>query len=195
MFWSRRGFLAVAVPAIAGVRAVAAGQSGLGQFAVSAPPCKADKPTPSVPADSTYRAGSPLRTSLIEAGTPGTRLTLTGTVIGLSCGRVKGATVDFWQADDRGVYDATGMRFRGHQLTDADGRYRLDTIVPGASANRAPHISVNVRVAGKANFWTELFFPDRPENAKDPRVHPELVMQVTGSANARAAIFDILLDI
>ena len=30
----------------------------------------------------------------------------------------------------RRLIDNQGFRYRGHQFTDADGRYRLETIVP-----------------------------------------------------------------
>jgi protocatechuate 3,4-dioxygenase beta subunit len=96
-------------------------------------------------------------------------MTVIGTVAGLKCGRIKDATIDVWQADARGQLDASGFRLRGHQLTDANGRYRLTTIIPGAAAGRAPHLSIRVRIAKKIDFWTEAYFPDNPANARDSR--------------------------
>ena len=38
---------------------------------------------------------------------------------------VANALIDWWQCDARGDYDNSGYRFRGHQFTDARGRYTL----------------------------------------------------------------------
>src|SRR5438309_7854993 len=70
-----------------------------------------------------FKPGSPARTSLIESGMTGTWLLLSGRVLTLACAPVAGATLDFWQADAGGTYDNSGYRLRGHQLTDAAGRY------------------------------------------------------------------------
>lgn len=196
MVTSRRRFLVVIPTLIAGSTSLArARQGGLDQFGVSAPPCGNATVTPAVPADRTFKAGSPERASLLETGMVGTPLSLTGTVSGVTCGRIKGARIDFWQADAKGVYDPTGFRLRGHQLTNADGQYHLTTVVPGAVAGRAPHLGVNVQALGKANFWTEIFFPDEPGNLRDARYKPDLAMKTTRAATGRAGIFDIVLDL
>ena len=69
------------------------------------------------------------------------------------------------------------------------------TVMPGSRGGRAPHIGVNVTVQGKADFWTELFFPDDSRNAKDPRFHADLVMKLVPEGRGRRAHFDIVLDI
>jgi protocatechuate 3,4-dioxygenase beta subunit len=171
---------------------------GLGQFGAtgSAAPCKLDeKATPAAPQGTDFKLGSPARTSLIEAGVTGTRLVLTGTVSGLTCGPIKGAVVDFWQADTKGVYDKIGFRLRGHQATDAAGHYRLETVVPGASGRRAPHLHVRVKPPGKTLFATQIFFPDAPQNKADAAFRSELVMKVTDGRDGKAGTFDIVLNI
>jgi protocatechuate 3,4-dioxygenase beta subunit len=127
--------------------------------------------------------------------TAGTPLTFSGTVTGLTCGRVAGARVDVWQPDPAGVYDMTGFGLRGHQLTDGQGRFQFRTVMPGPPGRRAPHLGVNVTVKGKADFWTELFFPDEPRNASDARFHPDLVVKLVPDGRTRRAHFDIVLDI
>jgi len=176
-----------------------ASQQGLEQFAISAPPCKDGDLTPAVAhpkGSGAFRPGAPARTSLADPGESGQRLTLTGTVIGVTCGRIKGARVDAWQADARGVFDPSGTRLRGHQLTDAEGRYRLVTIVPGAAAG-APFIGIRVDVPGKKTFETAAFLADDARNAKDARFKPGLAMKrvVASRPDERAAIFDIVLDL
>ena len=53
----------------------------------------------------------------------GTRVIVTGYVLTRDCKPIAGAWLDFWQADDIGAYDNTGFKLRGHQFTDAAGRY------------------------------------------------------------------------
>ena len=198
---TRRHFLAcwAGIPAIAiGVPRVAGAFQGLGQFAAGAgpAPCKlAEKATPAVPPDPAFRPGSPARTSLNEPAIPGTRLVLTGTVSGLTCGPIKGAIVDFWQADSRGVYDKAGFRLRGHQSTDPAGHYRLETIVPAAADTRAPHLNVRVKPPGRAAFATRLFFPNHARNTADAAFRSELVLHVTDGPDPTLATFDIVLNL
>lgn len=192
---SRRHFLglSVALPVGAGSGVFA---QGLEQFAVSEPPCTDDpRVTPSVPLDRTFRAGAPLKASLADAGTPGTPLSFSGTVTGITCGRVAGARVDVWQADAKGVYDTAGFRLRGHQLTDARGGFSFKTIVPGAAAGRPRHLGVRVQVKGKIDFSTELFFPDDATAPKDARFKKELLLKLTKSGAGQGAIFDVILPI
>ena len=47
-------------------------------------------------------------------------------------------------ASAAGVYDNRGYRFRGHQFTDANGRYALTTVVPGPIPASRRHIHVKV---------------------------------------------------
>jgi protocatechuate 3,4-dioxygenase beta subunit len=192
---SRRGFIAGFSGLLAARPLLAAGQ-GLEQFSMAGPPCTDDpRLTPAVPLDSTFRRGAPARTDLREPGVGGERLALSGTVAGLSCGRIRGARVDLWQADARGIYDATGFRLRGHQMTDANGRFAFTTIVPGAAAGRAPHFGVRVQVDGKPDFATELFLPDQSANARDPRFRQELVLRLVQAPGGRSAVFDLVLNL
>jgi protocatechuate 3,4-dioxygenase beta subunit len=168
----------------------------LEQFALGGPPCApGETVTPAVPRDGTYRPGSPHRSSLVTEGTTGTPLTFSGTVTGLSCGRIAGARVDVWHADSRGMYDGSGWRHRGHQLTGDQGQFRFRTIVPGASEGRAPHIGLHVVVAGKVDFSTELFFPGDARNAADPRFRPALQLTVLSERAGQTASFDLILDV
>jgi protocatechuate 3,4-dioxygenase beta subunit len=170
---------------------------GLGQFAGGAPPCKADeKPTPAAPQGTEYRPNSPERASLREAGLSGTPLLVTGTISGLTCGPIKRALAEFWHADPNGAYDSTGFRFRGRQFTDTNGRYRLETLVPGAAPGRAPRIHVKVTPPGQRAFTTQLFFPDDPRNKADAAFRPELAMKVIDdAARGKSAVFDIVLNL
>src|SRR5689334_18639818 len=56
-------------------------------------------PTPSQTEGPYYKAGSPERTSLREAGLSGPPLTITGYVLSTKCQPIAHALLDFWQAD------------------------------------------------------------------------------------------------
>ncbi len=185
---------AAAAAAVLPVRRLSGAQD-LGQFAGGPPPCSPDEThTPSSAVGPDFKAGSPQRTSLIEPGMTGTRLILSGNVSGIHCGPIARAVIDFWQADARGIYDKSGFRLRGRQLTDATGAFRLDTIVPGPHDTRAPHLHVRLQPPGRQVFTTQLFFPDQPSNKTDAQFRPELVMAVTTSGTEKRTRFNIVLD-
>src|SRR5256714_1545413 len=139
-----------------------------------------------------FKPGSPARTSLIESGMTGTRLVLSGRVLTLACAPVAGATLDFWQADAGGNYDNSGYRLRGHQLTDAAGRYSLETILPGEYPGRTEHIHVKVGAPGKAVLTTQLYFPDVARNQQDSIFDPHLLVTMQNTATGKAATFDFV---
>jgi protocatechuate 3,4-dioxygenase beta subunit len=141
-----------------------------------------------------FKAGSPERQSLLEPGLSGTQLTLTGRVLTLGCQPVSDVALDFWQADASGAYDNRGYRLRGHQLTDAAGRYSLQTIVPGEYPGRTAHIHVKVRAPQAPVLTTQLYFPGVPRNQQDSIFDPALVMKVTDAPDGKAATFDFVLD-
>lgn len=192
---TRRRFLETGVLLSAGVLSGGrsdAYQRGLEQFAVPARPCTADELTPAAADGGTYRPGAQARTSLVEPGTIGAKLALSGSVVGLKCGPIKDARIDFWHPDGRGVLDGSGFRFRGHQLTGAEGRYALETIVPGAATGRPPWIGARLQPPGQPGLTTRLFLPDHPANPRDPSFKPQLVMKKGAQG---AFTFDFVLDL
>jgi protocatechuate 3,4-dioxygenase beta subunit len=141
-----------------------------------------------------YSAGSPQRTSLVE-DLPGTRLLLTGYVLDIDCRPVPGAWIDFWQADSQGVYDNTGYTLRGHQYTDENGRYTLETIVPGQYPGRTEHIHVKVQSPGGPVLVTQLYFPAAAQNEADLFFDEKLLIDITeeGADKIRAR-FDFVVE-
>lgn len=156
--------------------------------------CAPGRLTPPAAEGPFYKDGSPGRTSLVDPGMPGTALSLSGRVFGRTCRPIAGAWLDFWQADARGVYDLAGYRLRGHQLTDGEGRYRLQTVVPGGYGARTPHIHVKVRAPGGPTLTTQLYFPHSPRNQQDPLFRPELVVSLRESSAGLVGTFDFVLD-
>src|SRR5262245_27465319 len=96
--------------------------------AEAAPACSSDMPTPEETEGPYFKPRSPQRRSLLEPGIEGRHLVVSGLVMTRCRVPVSGAVLDFWHADASGEYDNSGFRLRGHQLTDDEGRYRLETI-------------------------------------------------------------------
>jgi len=139
------------------------------------PPPDCGGPTIGLTEGPFYKSNSPERKSLIEPGVIGTKITITGYVYDTECRPLTGVWLDFWQADGRGNYDNTGFRLRGHQFTDATGRYTLETVMPGGYTGRTAHIHVKVRAEGKPELTTQIFFPGNPRNTRDGIFDPSLV--------------------
>jgi protocatechuate 3,4-dioxygenase beta subunit len=137
-----------------------------------------------------FKTDTPRRISLIE-GKPARRLVLEGQVLSPQCRPVPNALLDFWHADEQGAYDNKGFRYRGHQYTDAQGRYRLETIVPAEYPGRTRHIHVKAQAQGRRVLTTQLYFPDDPANARDFLYRPELAMKM---ARRGEAAFDFVID-
>jgi protocatechuate 3,4-dioxygenase beta subunit len=193
--------LGLALPPVA---ALSAGADGLldaalagGAELTATPACgDPDDETPDQTEGPFYTPRTPRRRSLVTAGVPGTRLTLTGRVLTTRCRPVPRALLDFWQADAGGRYDNTGFRLRGHQFTDARGRYRLETIVPGLYTGRTRHIHVKVRAPGSPVLTTQLYFPGEAQNKTDGIFDPALVVRRWRRVNSRrVAQFDFVLAV
>jgi protocatechuate 3,4-dioxygenase beta subunit len=192
---SRREFLKVA----AGLSALAAGSRALD----AAGQGRELRPTPSCPGSPAptarqtegpyFKPDSPLRASLLEPGIVGTQIVVTGMVLSTTCQPIARALIDVWHADDRGGYDNTGFRLRGHQFTDDQGRYRLETIVPGVYVGRTRHFHVKVQPPNRPVLTTQLYFPGEPGNASDPIFKRELVLRVRDVADGKTAAFDFVL--
>jgi len=153
-----------------------------------------DDPTPELTEGPYFTPNSPKRKSIVSAGAVGTRLTLTGRVLTTGGKPIPNALIDFWQADARGAYDNSGYRFRGHQLTDAKGRYALTTVVPGLYPGRTKHIHVKVQPRGGSILTTQLYFPGVARNRSDSIFQSALLVHNWRKVGARrAARFDFVL--
>ncbi len=145
-------------------------------------------PTPGDIEGPFYKAGAPVRANLVESGTKGEKMVLTGTVRSADCKPLANASLDFWQADETGEYDNAGFRYRGIVTTDSLGRYRLETILPPPYAGRPRHIHVKVQRLGGRALTTQLYFPGEERGA--PRA---LVVRMERRADGRTASFDFVL--
>ena len=192
---SRRGIL----------KATGAFAAGLGFFDIEqtfaqqldpTPACHAgDAPTVRQTEGPFFKPRSPERIELIEAGINGQPIEITGFVLTRSCKPIAGALIDVWQADGAGNYDNSGFRLRGHQFTDAEGRYRLRSVVPGAYEGRTRHIHVKVQPPGGRILTTQLYFPGEAKNQRDGLFRKELLVRTAKAGGWLAGRFDFVLEV
>ena len=158
------------------------------------PSCADGVATPEQTSGPFFKPRSPERGSLREPGVQGTPIVLEGTVRSTRCQPVPGALLDFWQADASGHYDNDGYRLRGHQFTDGNGKYRLETIVPGIYPGRTRHFHVRVQAPRRSLLTTQLYFPGEPGNKRDGIFNPKLLLELS-EAGGKTGRFDFIVDV
>ena len=130
-------------------------------------------------------AGNPTReleiwNDMAKPGASGEHILLMGNVFDGNGHLIRDAYLEFWQADQDGVYDGVYDPQRpfngfGRTATNDDGLWSLHTIMPGAVRNAAgvmmaPHINVSLFARGiNIHLHTRLYFDDQAQaNAADP---------------------------
>jgi protocatechuate 3,4-dioxygenase beta subunit len=73
---------------------------------------------------------------------------ITGRVVQGDGAPVDNLILEIWQADAQGRYDNPAFLGWGRAATDAQGRYRFTTIMPGAASGRLPHINFCLLYSG-----------------------------------------------
>lgn len=152
-----------------------------------------DEATPAQTEGPFFKPSSPERIELIESGMAGQPIELVGFVLSRNCQPIAGALVEFWQADAKGDYDNSGFRLRGHQFTDAEGHFRLRTVVPGVYPGRTRHIHVKVQPHGGRVLTTQLYFPGEAKNRSDGLFRKELLVRTAKNEGWLAGRFDFVL--
>ncbi len=151
-------------------------------------------PTPRQAEGPYYKSDSPARNSLIEGDLRGERLILVGYVLDQNCQPIPNAWLDFWQADANGVYDNAGYTLRGYQFSDDQGRYYLETIVPGIYPGRTEHIHVKVRAPDGVVLTTQLYFPAGAGNAQDRLYNPCTLLEVEEQAGYLLGVYHFIIE-
>ena len=159
------------------------------------PPANCDIQTPPSTEGPYYKPGSPQRKSLVEEGSQGELLIVTGFVFDENCKPVEGAWLDFWQADENGVYDNTGFKLRGHQFTDSGGKYYLETILPKRYSGRTPHIHIKVRKNDNSQILTaQLYFPDAESNQTDSIFTEQTVLSIEEVNGQKVGYYNFVIS-
>jgi protocatechuate 3,4-dioxygenase beta subunit len=141
-----------------------------------------------------FKPSSPQRADLVEPGTRGRLVEISGYVLTRSCQPVERALVDLWHADERGEYDNAGFRYRGHLFTDGESHYRFRTILPALYPGRTRHYHIKVQAPEWPVLTTQLYFPDEPANRRDGLFRRDLAMRIAETPDGLAARFDFVLD-
>lgn len=183
----------------AGAGLVLAGPMFSQRRALAQTPECVDNPTPRQIEGPYYTPQTPRRSNLID-GLPGEILVLEGRVLSTACQPVAGAIVDLWSCDVQGVYDNKGFKLRGHQITNALGWYRFETLMPGAYGNssfrRTPHLHVKIQPPASSLLTTQLYFPDQPLNQRDGFFNPALLVKIEQKAKQpKRALFDFVVPV
>jgi len=156
----------------------------------------AEDETPSETEGPYFKANSPERASVIDAGVTGTKLTISGRVLSTRGQPIAKALLDFWQANAQGSYDNAGYTLRGHQFSDAEGHYQLVTVVPGLYPGRTRHIHVKVQAPNHPVLTTQLYFPNEPRNSSDPLYNPKLLLPIQDAPDgSKVATFNFVLNV
>jgi protocatechuate 3,4-dioxygenase beta subunit len=137
-----------------------------------------------------YRSGAPAKASLVEPGVAGTPLLITGYVLFPDCRTVPDAVLDVWQADADSRYDDEGWRLRGVLRADADGRYAIETIVPGSVDGDPPTVHMKVAEEIGGRIVTSQVYLAPPADA--PR--PELAVEPAATSDGLVARFDVVIE-
>lgn len=151
-----------------------------------------DEPTPAEEEGPFFKPKSPERRSIRE-GVKGTTLLVEGRVLSTEGKPIPGALLEFWHCDADGVYDNTGFKLRGHQHADKDGRFTLETIVPGVYPGRCRHIHVKVQAPHGPMLTSQLYFPGEERNKQDHLYMKQLEMKLSTEDAAKSGKFDFVV--
>jgi catechol 1,2-dioxygenase len=163
-----------------------------------------------------WLANAPVRAqSLAAPNEPGVRLSVEGKLVGPDCRTpLAGYALDVWQADAEGNYHSgtsDAFRLRGKIRTDAMGRYRFETVLPGryadAAGTRPAHLHVSfLTPGGNILLTSQLYFEGDPFlgpedyctrqgtcNSADPNRHLQLTDGLVGTQPGKLTTFDAVL--
>ena len=193
--FSRRSLLGVGALGILTGLALRQSQAQESLLPATAECSDGDEPTPRQTEGPYFTPNSPERTSLLEDGMPGERIALAGFVLDRRCRPVAGALLDLWHCDAAGMYNDDGYRLRGHQFSDAGGRFVFETIVPGKYPGRTRHYHVKVQAPGRSILTTQLYFPGEPGNDGDGIFSSALLLDIPLDRGPKLARYDFVLDL
>ncbi len=116
-----------------------------------------------------YKREAPGNPQLRAAHDPGLPLAVRGHVVDTRGRPIRQAKLQIWQADHHGVYDLDGYRYRATLMTDPEGSYAFQSVMPGHYATRVcQHIHYQVTAPGHQPLVTQLYFATDPVFDGDP---------------------------
>jgi len=156
-----------------------------------------------------YKRLAPENPVMRRPGDAGLPLNVTGRIFDTRGNSVQHAKVEIWHADHHGLYDLDGYRFRATLNTDAEGKYRFESVMPGHYPDRVcQHIHYVVTAPGHKPLITQLYFATDPvfeghptrNYHRDPLVvSRELVRPVTLMGDPKEIVaevgFELVLEV
>ena len=116
-----------------------------------------------------YKKRAPNQSQLRGPNDPGLPLTISGGVFNTRGAALQGATIEIWHADHLGQYDLNGYRYRAQLVADTEGRYSLESVMPGHYPGRVcQHVHYLVTAPDHVPLITQLYFASDPVFAGDP---------------------------
>src|SRR5262249_22125232 len=128
------------------------------------------KPTPWDELGPFYKKNAPHTAQLRMASDPGLPLAVSGQVFETRGNALERATLEIWQANDAGLYDLDGYRYRAALVADRAGKYTFDSVMPGHYPGRVcQHVHYLVQAPGCKPLTTQLYFATDPVFEGDPQ--------------------------
>jgi protocatechuate 3,4-dioxygenase beta subunit len=192
---TRRGLLGRAAALLAGAGLLARGRRARAEEELPF------LETPSDDEGPFYREGAPARTDLRVEGSRNAPLTLLGVVRAEDGKPLADVRLDLWHADAAGAYDmeSPAFRHRGTLTTDAEGRYRFTTNLPGRygfrdGSARPRHVHVKLSGKGLYDLTTQAYFGVRPGVDVTEELCPSVTWTGRGPTRAGKGIWDLVLS-
>jgi protocatechuate 3,4-dioxygenase alpha subunit len=117
----------------------------------------------------------------------GQHITLSGRILQEGGVPTRNTILEIWQPDANGIFGRgadPGFAGWGRARTDAEGWYRIRTVVPGSYGDRCPHANLMILAIGLTRrLVTTVFFADDPDSVCDP------VLSCVADAAARKRLF------
>ena len=116
-----------------------------------------------------YVSGMPVLKNLNRFGEPGEKLLVTGTIRSASDrSPIANARIEVWQTDGKGRYHPQGqgkrskykdrdLDLRGTVISDEDGRFEFETVVPGTYRPRPRHFHYRITAPGHRTLVTQHY--------------------------------------
>lgn len=155
-----------------------------------------------------YKRLAPNNAQLRAPNDAGLPVVISGRISNTRGDKLEGAKIEIWHADNAGLYDLDGYRFRAALSAGREGHYGFDSIMPGHYPARVcQHIHYIVTAPGHKPLITQLYFATDPVFEGDPTrnfsrdpliLSSELVRPVTLEGDPQAihanVNFDLVLE-
>ncbi len=118
---------------------------------------------------------------------------------------IRGALVEIWQADGRGRYHPASdgrasdyadqdLDLRGRILTDQEGRFLVETLVPGAYGSRPRHWHLRLSREGMRTLVTQLYITGDSSRGRQPGEPNRHAPLAEGASVLRYEAPDLILE-